>query len=202
MTRRAFTILLTLALGACAGAAAPTPKDTFWRLEAAPPATRFATPPLPGVLEVDRLESDGVLSERALAYRSAGTGVQRYRYDFWSEAPGLLIQDRLIEELRAAGAADKVVPPGLRLPPDWALRGKIKHFEQIPDANKVAVEIELAVVGARDGGLVLLQDYAVERDTRGNEPQAAVEAIAHGVSQVVARFIADLGAAKLPPPRR
>ncbi|MGE5545851.1 MAG: ABC-type transport auxiliary lipoprotein family protein [Solirubrobacterales bacterium] len=197
---RTLTAAMLLALSACASP--PAPKDTFHRLEVAAPAARFQVPPLPGTLEVDRVESDGVLAERAIAYQEPGQGVQRYRYDFWSEAPGLMMQDRLAGYLRAANAAERVVTPDLRVPSDWMLRGKLRRFEQIAGAGKVAVEMQLAVVSARDGTLVMLKTYAAEIAARSDTPRDAAEAIGRGVSDILDRFVADLARAEIPKVRR
>ena len=58
-----------LALSACAGlvglsacAGPPAPRETFHRLDIPAFAQPFATPPLPGVLTVDRVEAEGVLA--------------------------------------------------------------------------------------------------------------------------------------------
>ncbi|MEW5727008.1 MAG: ABC-type transport auxiliary lipoprotein family protein [Pseudomonadota bacterium] len=201
---RPLAILLAASLAAATAACSspPAPRDTFYRLEAGVPARGFDTPALPGVLEVNRLDTDGVLSERALAYAEPGRGIQRYRYDFWSEPPGLLLQDRLVQALTAAKAAAKVVTPDLRVPPDYALRGKVRRFEQIAGANQVAVDIQLVLVDARNGELIMMETYSARPAAAGDSAEAAVAAIGRGVDEVVARFLADLAKADIPAPRR
>ncbi|CAA7614287.1 ABC-type transport auxiliary lipoprotein family protein [Magnetospirillum sp. UT-4] len=192
-------LALSLALAACASPAPP--EDNFYRLDGRMAVQRLAAPVLPGVLEVNRLDSDGVLSERALAYQDSDGTLARYRYDLWSEAPGALLQERLVEALRAANAAVTVLTPDLRVPPDWTLRGKLKRFELLPDAGKVMVRLELAVVSARDGSLVLLRTYETERRSEA-APKAAAVALAAAADEAIARFVADLGTASVPAPRR
>ena len=89
-----------LALTACAGA--PAPRETFHRLDLAATTQPFATPPLPGALTVDRIEAEGVLAGRAIAYQSEDGALQRYLYEFWSDEPGLMLQDALARALRHA----------------------------------------------------------------------------------------------------
>lgn len=197
--KRYLTAILLTALTACSSP--PTPKDTFYRLEVAQPADMFAPPPIPGVLEVNRLDTDGVLAERALAYQEGGK-LQRYRYDFWSEAPGLMLQDRIAAYLTTANAAAKVVTPDLRVPPDYALRGKLKRFEQIAGADSVAVEMQLALVNARDGSLILMNTYAAQVKTDGETPAAATAALGSGVTDILNRFRTDLAATDMPKVRR
>lgn len=186
------TLTLILALAACAGQAPPP--DVFYRIEPAAAASRFAKPPLPGVLEVQRLTTDGVLAERAITFAAKDGGpLSHYNYDLWSEPPGLMLQDRLARFLAAAAAADRVLTPEFGVLADWSLRGKIRRFEHMAGSARVAVEIELGVVSARDGTLVLMEDYSVILDTTSGEIEAVAAAMERGVSQVFARFLADLG---------
>ncbi len=186
-------------LAACAQPAPPG--DNFYRLEIAEPAQRQGAPWLPGVLEINRLDTDGVLAERALAYQDKDGSLARYRYDLWAESPGGLILDQLVETLRAANAATQVVTPDLRVPPDWALRGKLKRFELLPAANKVVVRLQLSVVSAKDGALVLLETYAAEAPSAA-DPKSAAIALARATADIFDRFTADLAKAPVPSPRR
>lgn len=191
---------LALTLSACA--APPAPRDTFHRLELPAAARAFDRPVLPGVLEVDRLEADGAVGERAMAYSSTGpASLQRYRYDLWSEAPGVMLQDALARHLRSAGLAEQVVTPDLRVPPDWTLRGKVLRLEHLPAAGKVAVELRLSVVSARNGQLVAMDTYLSEVAARDDSADAAADAMGRAVSDILARFTADLGRAQVPSPR-
>ncbi|MBC7908287.1 MAG: membrane integrity-associated transporter subunit PqiC [Rhodospirillaceae bacterium] len=182
--------LAALALTACAQPAPP--RDNFYRLTIATPVQPFPKPVLPGVLEVNRLDTDGALSERGLAYQEADGALARYAYDLWSDAPATAIQQNLAEYLRAAHAADEVVTPDLRVPPDWALRGRLSRFEYLPAQSKVAVKLQLSVVSARDGTLVLLRSYAADTPVQGAGPEAAVAAFNRAMSETLSRFAADL----------
>lgn len=199
MHSRALAFGLLALLAACAQPAPPA--DNFYRLEVAEPAARNGEPWLPGVLEVNRFDTDGVLAERALAYQDKDGSLARYRYDLWTEAPGTLLQDQLVEDLRARGAAHQVVTPDLRVPPDWALRGKLRRFELLPDQGKVAMRLQLSVVSARDGSVVLLDTYGAEVATAA-EPKAAAVALARAAADIFDRFAADLATAPKPQTRR
>jgi ABC-type uncharacterized transport system auxiliary subunit len=183
--------ILLLALAACAGPAAPP--DSFYRIEPGAPARHFAKPLLPGVLEVNRLAADGVAAERAMAFaRTEGGALAHYQYDFWSEPPGLLLQDRLAHYLDAAGLADRVVTPELRVLSDWVLRGKVRRFELVADRAEAVVDLELAVVGARDGRLVLLRTYEARVGTASDRVEDVAHAMEAGVRDIFARFLSDL----------
>ncbi|RAU21706.1 ABC transporter [Paramagnetospirillum kuznetsovii] len=195
MRMRFFFLLPLLALAACAGPAAPP--DNYYRIEPAA-APRLAKPVLTGALEVDRLAADGALTERAIAFSAKDGGpLAHYKYDYWSEPPALMIQDRLAAFLTKAGAADRVVTPDLRVLADWSLRGKVRRFEQLADRSMVSIEIQLSVVSARDGTLVLLETYDAQTPTDSDTVTTVAAAMEKGVSDIFARFLADLTRARL-----
>ena len=187
-------------VSACASPAPP--RDNFYRLDAAPQVRVLDKPLLPGVVEVNRLDVDGALSERGLAYQEKDGALARYSYDLWSDAPATALQLALAESLRRARVAEQVVTPDLRVPPDWMVRGRLLRFEYIPNANKVSAKLQLAVVSARDGALVLLDTYAAEPAVQGSGPEAAVAAFNRATADILSRFVSDLSNAKVPVQRR
>ncbi len=185
------TIPALLALAAC-GAGAPPPDETYYRLGVAPPNRVLDHPALPGTLEIDRVETEGVLSERAIAFQSGGDALQRYHYAFWTETPGLMLQDLLASRLREVHAATAVVTPDLRAVPDWILRAKLHRFEFRPQDHAVSVALDVAVVGANNGVIRLQQSYDVQDAAGGDGPEAAAGAIGRAVSRILDRLVADL----------
>lgn len=194
------TAVLLAALSACASPAPP--RDNFYRLEAVPRVAVLDKAVLPGVAEVNRLDVDGALSERGLAYQEKDGALARYSYDLWSDPPATTLQLALADTLRHAHVAEQVVTPDLRVPPDWMVRGRLFRFEYIPSQAKVAVKMQLAVVSARDGRLVLMDTYAAEPPVQGAGPEAAVAALNHATADILSRFTADLAKASIPVQRR
>lgn len=193
-------VLLAAALAACASPAPP--KDNFYRLDAVPQVRALDRAVLPGVVEVNRLDVDGALSERGLAYQDKDGALARYSYDLWSDAPATALQLAVADTLRHAHAAEQVVTPDLRVPPDWIVRGRLFRFEYIPSAGKVAAKLQLAVVSARDGSLALLDTYSAEPAVQGAGPEAAVAALNRAAADILSRFAADLAKASIPVQRR
>ena len=187
--RRAILLLGLLLLSACAGP--PAPRETFHRLEVPPVAARLAKPALAGVLEIDRVETEGVLAERAIAYQAAAGALQRYLYEFWSDPPGVMVQDAIAGRMRDAGIADTVVTPDLRVPPDWVLKAKLKRFEHLPESGQAVVRMQVSVISARNGALLLLTDY--EAEAGGATPATVAPAMGRAVAEAVGRLVADVG---------
>lgn len=192
MTVRLKSLLLIvgipLALAACAQQAPP--KDRFYRLETPALAARFAAPAL-GVVEVSRFTTDGVLSERPLAYQDGDGSLGRYRYDLWAEPPTALLQNALVDSLRQSGISHTVITPETRVPPDWMVRGRLNRFEMRAGAGKAVASLELAVVSSRDGSLLLLKTYQAEVPSAAG-PEAEAAALSQASGDIITAFITDL----------
>ena len=183
-----------LLLGACSQP--PVPKDSFYRLQTGAPQRQFAEPALPGVVEVSRFTADGVINERALAYMESGGKLQQYSYHYWAESPTQLVQDALVQALRESGAAMRAVTPAMRLRPHYLMQGKLHRFEQVieGDSARVVAALEVSLTQARDGNLILLETYRVERPARDDSVGAAIDARRDAVGDLAARLLDDLAA--------
>lgn len=195
------SVLLVLGLTACASSAPP--RENYYRLDVGhATASAYPAPILPGVLEVSRPDSDGVLADRALAYQLPDGAFARYSYDLWSNSPAELLQQALADRLRDLGAAEQVVTPEMRVPPQWMVRGRLSRFEYRPDSGKVFARLQLSVISARDGTLVLLNTYESEQPVPVPGPENAIRALDRAADDIFARFTADLGGVTIPPQRR
>lgn len=195
---RAARLVVAVAVGlagvACAGR--PPPPDTFHRLVVPAPASRVATR-LEGALEVDRPSAVDALRSRPLAVVDAGSGVLRHaRYDLWVEGPPALVQDALVDYLRAAGVAERVVTPELRDDPRWLVAGRIERFERMAgDGGGAAVRLELSLRERGGGPPLVYGVYEATRGADGDSNAAAIGALGAAVGEAFEAFVADVDAA-------
>src|SRR4051794_7518715 len=147
--KRALTFVPIVAFILVAGCMAPTvPKEQYFRLVAAP-ATETLTHPFVGILEAAPLGADGVTGERPLLYTAnGGVKLEQRNYAYWTELPTAMIRDQLVTYLRAAGAAEQVVPSELRIGATYRIQGEIKRLEQSAgDKHDLGIiELELSVI--------------------------------------------------------
>lgn len=123
------------------------------------------------------------------------TEVNAYYYHFWLEPPGVMLRDRLVAYLRAAGAAKTVVTPELRLEPDFVLTAKIKRIEQVRGSSpKVVMALDIAVNSRLDDHLLMLKTYEVEKATADDSVAAAVAALGDVLTTIFGRLVADIPA--------
>jgi ABC-type uncharacterized transport system auxiliary subunit len=187
--------LMALALlGACAQP--EVPEDNYYRLRVDPPKSTIPVPRFKGAIEVERFVADGLTAGRPIVYTEPGQAhrLKEYHYHFWTEPPTVMLRDQLVVYLRAAGVADTVVTPEMRVDPRYVLAGKIKRLEKIAGAEaKAVLEIELGLREAGGGGkLVFLDAYNIEVTAENDSVDAAVRALNKALADAYARFTASL----------
>lgn len=190
---RAGLLALPVLLAACASG--PTPRDTFYRLDAGAPAQVLAKPVLPGILEVDRLYSDTLLGGRPVVHRDAATPhqLEEHNYHFWTEPPPLLLREQIIDYLRAAKVADMVVSPEMQQDEAHILTGTVRRMEKVDGDKAMAVlDLELVVRRPRGDKILMLKTYHAERLATGAGVAETVVAFDEALADILARFLADL----------
>lgn len=175
----------------------PVPEDTFYRLTLDGPERRFAPPLLQGTVEVQRFSADGLVGERALVYDS-DAGQQRLHqrhYHFWTDSPTRMLQELLVDYLREANVAPRVVTPEHRARREYVVDGKIKRFEYVAASpGRATVVVELSLRRLSDDELLILSSYASESGSVDDSALGSVRALEQAVSGAYARFLEDLSA--------
>jgi ABC-type uncharacterized transport system auxiliary subunit len=174
----------------------PSPRERTFRLELAPPA-RLAAPLLSGILEVDRLRAHALARRTALVtVFDASTPELRTRSsEHWADSPTLLLQREMTAWLDAAGIADRVLTPELGIAPDLRLTGELVRFEERRGEGgpRVLVEVALVLSDERCREVLLQASYREERAAQGPDAVDAVRAYDAALSDILARFVADVG---------
>ncbi len=186
-------ILAAPVLATCAQP--PLPQDHFYRLSVGAPDTPLAEPRFKGTLEVGRFAADGLTAGRPLVYGLSERPyeLQEYHYHFWTEPPPTMLRDQLVDYLRAAGVTTTVVTPEMRVEPDYVLAGRIKRLETITGSpTRAVVELELGLRRTGDDELLFLGTYGVEAEARANTVAAAVAAVNEALTEIYAKFTADV----------
>lgn len=191
---RVSALCAVLLLGACAQP--ELPNDNFYRLQASQPQGDGKLLFDDGI-EVERFVADGLTASRPIVYSDGDTPTQvrEYHYHMWVEPPVVMLRDQLVDYLRKAGIADRVVTPELRGNARYALIGKVKRLEKIAGSQPRGVlELELGLLEDKTGKLIFLDTYKVEQAAASDNVGDAVIALNQGLSEIFARFVADLRA--------
>jgi cholesterol transport system auxiliary component len=188
LTAAGFAVLVS----ACAQPLVP--EDHYYRLEVTV-AQALGKPPLGGTVEVERLAADGLTAGRPIVYSDAARPFEakEYHYHFWTDPPGVMVQDQVVNYLRGAGLAERVVTPAVRIEPDFQLTGRVVRLEQIRgNAPKGVAEIEFRLRAMAGDRLLLLETYRAEVAARSDAVADAIVAINAALEQVLERFAGDL----------
>lgn len=197
MTKRSVAMLALTMLALVGACTQPeVPEDNFYRLRVEPPKNAAPSPRFKGTIEIERFAADGLTAGRPIVYTESGQGhrLKEYHYHFWTEPPTVMLRDQLVMYLRAAGVAEAVVTPEMRVDPQYVLAGKIKRLEKVAGAKPMAVlELELGLREAGGGGkLVLLESYHIETAAENDSVDAAVQALNKALAAAYARFTASV----------
>ena len=187
-------IVTVLLVGACAQP--ELPKDNFYRLQAAQPSSKGKVL-FSGGIDVERFVADGLTASRPIVYSESENPNQlrEYHYHFWTEPPVVMLRDQLVDYLRQAGIADRIVTPELRTNTRYTLIGKIKRLEKVVGSPPRAVlELELALLEDKTGLLIHLGSYRVEKPAASASVGDAVVALNQALGEIYSRFVADLRA--------
>ena len=87
-----------------------------------------------------------------------------------------------------------MVPPELRLPPDYIVRGRINRFERIlgADADRAVIETRLTLENVAKRRILLMDTYRAEVTAKGRQVINSVEAFNRGVGEILSRFADDI----------
>lgn len=200
---RVVSVLLALALAGCFGSSPPVPDDQFYRLPVGVPAQRHDVPALDGVVMVERPRATAVHAVRALAYSEDEQQLRlsHYHYHHWADPPPMLLQQALVDFLRASNLVTTVTADAGRLELDYRISSVLRRFERQKTADgwKAAVTLELRADAARGDRPLLLREYAALAPIRGERMEDTVQAFGAASQDVFTRFVADLSRA-LPAP--
>lgn len=189
----AYVVAFAVLLSACA-ANAPVPEDRFYHLQLAAPAPVASA--LSGALEVDYTHADPLRSGRAVVYSDSRAPLQlkRYHYAFWADQPPRLVHRALMEYLREAGTAERVVAPGQGARAGYRLESRLLKFEQLRNGTAVAVEAALQVSVQRlpAGPALWTRTYTRREAAAGDDLHASAQAMQVALAGVFQALNRDL----------
>lgn len=178
-----------LLMAGCGGGSGP-PADSFYRLDPADVGRRYGQPLLDGTVQVARFSADGVTGGRPIVYRADGVTLRQYSYHYWVESPAKQMRDALIEAMREANGAPRVVSPDLRVLADWRVGGTLRRLDYDPAPDgEVVVRLDLSLVDTQDGTLVLQDTFEARRGVSEDTVSAAVASFNAATTDVFARFL-------------
>lgn len=196
MMRYLFLLLMLSLLSACFGGSEVVPQNHYYHLADISSGLKQVDRPL-GVVAISPLRSDALHHERMILYSLQSTPLMlnTYYYHQWSNTPGHLLQEYLIDYLRQVGFAKAIVRYGERERINGQITGYIQRFERIVGAGapEVMVRLELSFLPRVAGApRALTRVYTVERRAANNSMEATIVAFSAALQTIYGRFVADV----------
>lgn len=190
-------LVAAVLLSACVGQLPELPEDRYYRLGQPAVPAGLQAPDLGASVAVARPFSDGLHMERTILYAEADQPLQvmRHHYDLWADSPPVLIQEHLVDFLRAAGVARRVVRSDSGFERALLIEPRLERFERIlaPGGDSVVVALEFTVRGER--GAPIIHSYELRRPVDGQGMYATVQAFDAALVEIYTRLLRDLAGA-------
>jgi ABC-type uncharacterized transport system auxiliary subunit len=135
MIRKSFIVALVLFTSSCV-----PHRVQYYQLSTV--AKPVAPPETGPVILVGRIATPLALQDGRIRYREGLNEVGAYEYHRWTDPPGILVKDSLIQVLRATGKFKSVQEAASSAGGDYVVRGKLLEFSEL-DGNGIATRVSL-----------------------------------------------------------
>lgn len=190
------TCVLWLGLTACSNNKLITDKFYTLTLTSTPHSEQHQFKQWSGVIAVKQLNADDFHSQDAIVYSLAETPLElsHYHYHRWIEPLPKLIQNQLIQYLRASAIARVVALESARTSPQYSVSGNILQFlHQITTTSgNVVVAITLQLEQESNGKLLFVKDYITKTTILGDGMYAVIEAFTKALRDIAVQFAKDI----------
>lgn len=151
-----------------------------------PPVTEAAAKPDGLVLLVGRITTAEALQDSRIRYRTGGNEVGAYEYHRWTERPGLMVQELLLQALRASGRYRQVQEASSADPGDYLIRGKLDEFSEIDEPSIFSrVSLHLELLERKSGLAIWDRQYNHDEPVDGKNMKEVVLSMQHNLQEVI-----------------
>jgi ABC-type uncharacterized transport system auxiliary subunit len=195
--RRAAAACTPLALGLClllANCGSERPIH-YYMLESTP-APIPQTAKYPVTIVVGHVTAPILYRDDRLIYGSGSVELGADYYNRWAEAPAEMIENILVQDLRASGQFRTVERQASSARGDYILRGHLSALNEVDTAQGVAARftIEFELYQPKTGSVVYtFQPYSHDEPANGKTPSAVVEAMQTNVRAALQQVTGELG---------
>jgi cholesterol transport system auxiliary component len=170
----AATVVACLILSAC-GAVRPV---KYYRLDVVPNSAPAASAAYPVTLILGQITAPDLFRDDRLVYSTSSVQLGTYENQRWAEAPTEMLENMLIESLRASGQYKTVERISSNARGDYVLRGHLSALNET-DTPQVAARfaLELELFDRKSGSVVWAQSYSHDEPVGAKNVPAVVEAM-------------------------
>ncbi len=193
LTRRiqqaAFVLLLAGVVAGCGGS-----RPVKYYVLDAPPAPAVASAPqIPVTLLVSRISAVHLYRDDRLVYGSGAVQLGTYEYERWAEPPAGMMQDMVIQTLRASGSYRSVSRIASNLRGDYVVRGQLFALDEVQSpALSGRFSFQLELYDPKAGATVWSAAYTHDEPVNGKKVSDVVEALDHNVHAGLTQLTGEL----------
>jgi ABC-type uncharacterized transport system auxiliary subunit len=148
------------------------------------------------VLVIGGITAPEGLQDGRIRYRAGSNEVGAYEYHRWMERPSAMVQDLLLQTLRASGKCGQVLEASSTAEGDFLVRGRLREFAEIDDPGiQTRVSLRLELVDRKDRAVIWNRDYNRDAPVDGKTMNEVVLSMEHNLQQVIAEAASAIEAA-------
>jgi len=192
MKNRPTHALLILFCGMLTGCGAARPSKCY-QLTVPAASTSVTVAPYRVTLLVGPITASHLFRDDQIVYRSTGQAVGTYEYHRWAEPPPEMIEDILLQELRASGRFQHVYAESSDVRGRYLLRGRLYDFSEV-DASQLAARVafHFELFDVQAGTTVWSRSYSHDERVHRKDVAALAAAIDRNVQSGLGEIIKGL----------
>ncbi|HXW17440.1 MAG TPA: ABC-type transport auxiliary lipoprotein family protein, partial [Candidatus Acidoferrales bacterium] len=150
--------------------------------------------PYPVTLILGQISAPNLFRDDRLVYSNGSVELGAYDDHRWAEPPPEMVENMLLESLRASGQYRTVERISSSARGDFILRGRLLAFNELDTAQVGAqFSLQLELFDRKAGAVVWTQTYSHDEPATGKTISAIVEALQTNVRTGLRELTASLG---------
>jgi ABC-type uncharacterized transport system auxiliary subunit len=192
--RRARFALLLVGVAIVAAGCGGTRPTKYYVLDV-PATTPGATSgKLPVSLLVARPITSHLYRDDRIVFGSGPVQLGTYEYERWASTPADMIQDLLVNSLRATGQYRSVLRPGSSAKGDYIVRSYLRALYEVDQPELVArFDLRIELYDPHQGALVWATKYSHDEPVGSKTVAGVVEALDKNVRAGMQQLTSELG---------
>jgi cholesterol transport system auxiliary component len=165
----------------------------YYTIEA-PPAPVTPAAPAGPVLMVGDISMPPGTQDGRIRYRVGPNEVGAYQFQRWTERPGTMISESLVETLRASGKFRSVMESSSTVASDYQLRGELYEFDEVDsDTIQTCISLRVDLVNLKTRQVVWGDLIRHEEPVRGKNVPEVVASLDRNLQAVVKETANGIG---------
>jgi ABC-type uncharacterized transport system auxiliary subunit len=134
------------------------------------------------------------LQDGRIRYRIGSNEVGAYQFHRWTERPGTMVSQSLVQALRASGKYRSVMESSSSAPGDYQLRGKLYEFDEVDrDTIQTSISLRVDLVNMKTRQIVWGALVKHEEPVRSKNVQDVVASLDRNLQAVVKETADGIG---------